>query len=74
MRTWVYVAGIGVVAAAGAAVYFGSRPTPEAQLEQLVPYFQVERVLELSRGESLDEKALATTDSKWVYYFCKKPG
>jgi len=47
---------------------------PEAQLEQLHPYFQVERVLELSKGAPLDEKALATTDSKWVYYFCKKPG
>ena len=47
---------------------------PEAQLEQLQPYFQVERVLELSKGAPLDEKALATTDSKWVYYFCRKPG
>ncbi len=32
MRSWVYVAGIGVVAAAGAAIYFGVRPSPEAAL------------------------------------------
>jgi ubiquinone/menaquinone biosynthesis C-methylase UbiE len=44
---------------------------PEAQLAQLRPYFQVERVLELSKGLPLDEKALATTDSKWLYYFCR---
>ena len=46
---------------------------PEAQLEQLQPYLQVERALELTKGAPLDEKALETTDSKWVYYFCRKP-
>ena len=46
---------------------------PEAQLEQLHPYLEVEGVLELSNGVPLDEKALETTGSKWVYYFCRKP-
>jgi len=46
---------------------------PEAQVEQLRPYFKVERALELSRGAPLDEEEVATTDSKWVYYFCTKP-
>ena len=34
MRTWVYVAGVGAVAAAGAAAYFGIHRSPEAQLDQ----------------------------------------
>ena len=33
MRAWVYIAGAGVVAAVGAAVYFGMRASPQAQLE-----------------------------------------
>ncbi len=33
MRTWVYVAGIGVAAAAGVAAYLGTRPSPQAQLD-----------------------------------------
>ena len=34
MRTWVYAAGVGIVAAAGAAVYFGFHHSPEQQLAQ----------------------------------------
>jgi hypothetical protein len=34
VRRRVYVAGVGVVAAAGAAVYFGMRPSPQARLDQ----------------------------------------
>jgi len=34
VRTWVYVAGVGVVAAAGVAAYLGTRPSPQAQLDQ----------------------------------------
>jgi hypothetical protein len=34
VRTWVYLAGVGVVAAAGAAVYLGARPSPQAQLDE----------------------------------------
>ena len=33
MRTWVYVAGVGVVAAAGVAAYLALRPSPQAQLD-----------------------------------------
>ncbi len=33
MRTWAYVAGVGVVAAAGVAAYLGTRPSPQAQLD-----------------------------------------
>jgi hypothetical protein len=34
VRTWVYVAGVGVVAAVGAGAYFGLRPSPQAQLDE----------------------------------------
>jgi len=34
VRTWAYVAGIGVVAAVGTAVYLEMRPSPQAQLDQ----------------------------------------
>ncbi len=34
MRTWAYVAGAGVVVAAGAAAFFGIHRSPEAQLDQ----------------------------------------
>jgi hypothetical protein len=34
VRSWVYIAGVGVVAAAGAAAYFGTRPSPQEQLDQ----------------------------------------
>jgi hypothetical protein len=33
VRTWVYIAGVGVVAAAGVAAYLGLRPSPQAQLD-----------------------------------------
>ena len=33
MRTWAYVAGVGVVAAVGVAAYLGTRPSPQAQLD-----------------------------------------
>jgi Protein of unknown function (DUF1592)/Protein of unknown function (DUF1588)/Protein of unknown function (DUF1587)/Protein of unknown function (DUF1585)/Protein of unknown function (DUF1595) len=33
VRTWAYVAGVGVVAAAGVAAYLGTRPSPQAQLD-----------------------------------------
>jgi hypothetical protein len=33
VRTWVYIAGVGVVAAAGVAGYLSMRPSPQAQLD-----------------------------------------
>jgi hypothetical protein len=34
VRTWVYVAGVGAVAAVGVAAYLGMRPSPQAQLDE----------------------------------------
>jgi SAM-dependent methyltransferase len=47
---------------------------PEAQVAQLRPLFDVERVYELSRGAEVQSQELATTTSTWLYYFCRKSG